>query len=180
MQKYSKTIQNIFLYSVSALYAVILYVFLLETRDFFDVNREMHRSINLIPLHSIIDYLLGEDIGQRSFSLMNVYGNIILFIPLGIYLPMFKGDKRLGINVLWIFLLSLSVEIIQFIFGIGVSDIDDIILNTLGGFIGIAVYKGLLYLLKNENKKRFVITVVSTMMAVLAIFLLSSLQIRVR
>jgi len=180
MQKYSKAVQNSLLYSVFVLYVIILFVFLLETWDFFDAGREIHRSINLVPLHSITNYLFGEDIGQRGFSFMNVFGNIILFIPLGIYLPLFKRDKRMGINVLWIFLISLSVEIIQYIFGIGASDIDDIILNTLGGFIGIAIYKGLLYLLKDENKTRFAITVVATIIAVPVLFLLTHLKIRVR
>jgi len=180
VQKYSKAVQNFLLYSVFVLYAIVLFVFLLKTWDFFDANREIHRSINLVPLHSIINYLLGEDIVGRGFSFMNVFGNIILFIPLGIYLPLLVRDKRMGINILWIFLISLSVEITQYIFGIGASDIDDVILNTLGGFIGIAIYKGLLYLFKDENKTRLVFTVVTTIIAVPVLYLLTHLKIRVR
>lgn len=180
MQKSSKIVQNFLLFSILFFYVIILFVFLIKTADFFDASREINRSINLIPFHSIIDYLFGEDVGQRGFSFMNVFGNIILFIPLGIYLPLLKCDKRIGINTLWIFFTSLSVEIIQYIFGIGASDIDDIILNTVGGFIGGAIYKVLLYLLKDEDKTRFVITIVSVIIAVPVLYLFTHLKIRIR
>lgn len=182
MQKLSKAMQNILLYTVLALYAIILFVFLLQTWGFFDANREIYRSLNLVPLRSMISYLFVGDISIRNFSIMNanVFGNIILFIPLGIYLPLFKCDKRIGVNVLLAFLISLSVEIIQYIFGIGASDIDDIILNTFGGFIGIVIYKSILYLFKDEKKTRLAIIIIGATISVPVLYLLTHLQIRIR
>ena len=92
------------------------------------------------------------------FAIFNVVGNIILFIPLGIYLTLLKRYKRIYVNILWIFSISLLVEIVQYVFGIGISDVDDIILNSLVCFVGIFIYKFLLSMFKNENKVKFIIT----------------------
>ncbi len=46
-------------------------------------------------------------------------------------------SKKLGI----IFLVSFLAELIQFLFGIGVADITDVITNTTGGLIGLWAYQ---------------------------------------
>ena len=60
-----------------------------------------------------------------------------------------------------IFLISLSIEIIQYAFRIGASDIDDIILNCLGGGIGILIYLLLEKLFKTKEKIKRAITIAS-------------------
>ncbi|MNI31119.1 VanZ like family protein [compost metagenome] len=57
--------------------------------------------------------------------------------------------------------MSLFIEIIQGLLGIGASDIDDIILNCLGGLVGILGYKFLLFILRDEKKVRTAITILS-------------------
>jgi len=63
------------------------------------------------------------------------------FFPFGVLLNVnFKGlsfSKKLGI----IFLVSFFAEFIQFLFGIGVADITDVITNTTGGLIGLWFYQ---------------------------------------
>lgn len=100
-----------------------------------------HRSINLIPFYSIKEYIFSSSVSIKKFAFGNVVGNIAIFIPFGAYLLLFKNNKRVITNLLFVFIVSLFVEIIQGIFGIGASDIDDIILNCLGGLIGILGYK---------------------------------------
>lgn len=69
--------------------------------------------------------------------------NIILFIPLGIFLPLlYKKYDKIGKIVLIGFLISLSVEIVQ-MFGCGATDINDLITNTVGACLGFCVYKAL-------------------------------------
>lgn len=58
-------------------------------------------------------------------------------------------------------LISLFAEIIQGVLGIGVFDIDDIILNCLGGWIGVLGYKFLLYILRDDEKAQTVISILS-------------------
>lgn len=76
----------------------------------------------------------------RSFFLFIYlfFGNIVWFIPQGFYLTFFKKTP-LYKGVLSGFLLSLCIEIAQFILGTGVSEIDDLILNTFGTFVGCLI-----------------------------------------
>lgn len=138
---------NILLYSVFAFYIIILLYLLLfksvSIRQVFSENRRILRAINIVPF----DYLTNNDIIARSFAFSNVFGNIVLFIPMGIYMPLLRQDEKIPKNILLLFFMSLSVEVIQYIFAIGITDIDDIILNCLGGFIGIITYKGFLMML---------------------------------
>jgi glycopeptide antibiotics resistance protein len=108
--------------------------------------------INLVPLRysfRCYRYALDARSGLRSFCLVNLLGNIALFLPLGILLPLvndcFRSLKRV---LLLAFCLSLTIELIQFVsrfFGIPRAvDIDDVILNTLGGCLGLVFYKFLI------------------------------------
>jgi len=159
-------IKTVFLYGVFICYLLLLLKILLLSRvsllELFNSQRTLNRSINLIPFQSIMEFISGSSNNLRRFAFGNVVGNIIIFIPLGIYLPLLKKDKRVLINLLFIFLVSLSVEILQGLLGIGVSDIDDIILNCLGGCIGILGYKFLLFILREEKKVRTAMTILST------------------
>jgi len=109
-----------------------------------------------------MEYISGGSENLKRFAFGNVVGNVAIFVPFGIYLPLFKNDKRVMTNLLFIFLVSLLVEIIQGLFGIGASDIDDVILNCLGGWIGILGYKFSILLVRNEKKVRSTITILST------------------
>lgn len=105
-------------------------------------------------------------------------GNIVIFIPLGTYLSLFKNDKRVITNLLFIFIVSLFVEIIHGLLGIGASDIDDIILNGLGGLIGISGYKFLLYIIRDEKKVHTVITILSAIGLPLILYYLFMMRMR--
>lgn len=94
-----------------------------------------------MKFYTIIEYMSGRTAVLKEFAFSNLLGNILIFVPLGIYLPLLKKDKRLKTNLLIIFIVSLFVEVIQGILGIGASNIYDIILNCLGGLVGILGYK---------------------------------------
>ncbi len=122
--------------------------------DLFSSDREYVRSINVIPFHTIYSYLSGSLNVSPVIVVSNILGNIILFVPLGLYLQLLKKTKKIWISILIIFFTPLFVEMFQFIFGLGAADIDDIILNCSGGLIGILVYRWLYAFLKNEEKVR--------------------------
>ena len=105
----------------------------------------------------------GKDTVFRSFAFTNVIGNIVIFLPFGVYLALFNPDKRLFKNVLFVFLFSLSVEILQYTLKLGIGDIDDVILNCLGGALGIAAYKILLSIFKDADKVRHLIEILAQM-----------------
>ncbi|MCF6409626.1 VanZ family protein [Pseudalkalibacillus salsuginis] len=95
--------------------------------------------INMIPLN------------ESVFS--EVYNNIRIFVPLGIYICMLKSKWSFMKKLLTIIGFTLAFEIIQFVLAIGRSDITDIQANTLGGTIGIGIYELLFKILKNRTKR---------------------------
>ena len=102
--------------------------------------------INLIPFVNLFDYESKRDM------LLNIIGNCTMFIPTGIVTPiLYKNLASFRKTVLMGFLLSLSIEIIQLPFAVRASDIDDLILNTVGVVIGYGIY-ALVKWLKSRKK----------------------------
>ena len=98
---------------------------------------------NLTPLKEIkrfMKYIWDNDALGRAAGL-NIFGNIIAFIPFGIYLP-YTSESKLGFisTFLYTFSLSLTIELVQLITKVGSCDVDDIILNALGGVIGYILW----------------------------------------
>ncbi len=68
---------------------------------------------------------------------MNLFGNVAAFMPFGFILPMLRfSNRRWYVIVLLSFLCSLCIEILQLVSMRGSFDVDDLMLNTLGGFLG--------------------------------------------
>lgn len=134
-----KIIVCLFIIYIIALFKIILFKEIPLT-DIFKSYRKM-RSINLIPFKSIFEFIAISGQGDAFTSVANVLGNLIVFVPLGYLVPsIFKRCSKI-INVVVVTAgLSLSFEVCQYVLGIGSSDIDDVILNTLGGLIGYAIY----------------------------------------
>jgi len=163
-----------FLYGVFVCYILLLIKILLLSR----ISHSELMSINLIPFYSIKEYIFSDSAAIKKFAFGNVVGNIVIFIPLGTYLSLFKNDKRVITNLLFIFIVSLFVEIIQGLLGIGASDIDDIILNCLGGLIGILGYKFLLFILRDQKKVYTAIRILSALGLPLILFYLFMMRMR--
>ena len=71
----------------------------------------------------------------------NLFGNIAIFMPFGFLVPILGRKKRkFWFTALASFELSLSVECIQLITKTGCFDVDDIFLNTIGGFLVFMFY----------------------------------------
>ena len=123
-----------FLYAAAACYgAALVYIVLLKNGLSFS-----GRCLELTPFAFIGDFIRKET--SLDVLLKNVLGNLAIFIPLGVLLPCLFRKLNLLKTVLIGFLVSLSFELLQLAFGIGVTDIDDLLLNTLGAFIGGVLY----------------------------------------
>ncbi|HSS20333.1 MAG TPA: VanZ family protein [Pyrinomonadaceae bacterium] len=103
--------------------------------------------VNLVPLdYSFRCFLIAPRQQVTSFCLKNTVGNLLLFLPLGILLPIASPRfQNLRSVVLFALCMSLSIETIQFIlrfFGnLRSVDIDDVLLNTLGAAVGFVLYR---------------------------------------
>lgn len=112
--------------------AVILYVTLYS-------RKESVRDVILIPFHSFIEAKEQPEL-YRSM-LMNVF----LFVPLGLSFPYILPD-RWGVAAHMVFAvlaggcLSAVVEAVQYRYGLGRCEVDDVIMNTLGALLGAQAY----------------------------------------
>ena len=81
------------------------------------------------------EYLRFAQNGSWRVFIYYFVGNIICFIPFGALLYRNNKTSKVGVLVLSV-LLSATIEILQFVFGTGVTEIDDVILNTCGSMFG--------------------------------------------
>lgn len=108
------------------------------------LGREVHSNYryNLVLFQEIGRYYrLGIQRGSWNLFILNVIGNIMVFMPLGAFLPMlFKRCRNLFFTMILSMEVSLVVELIQLMTKVGSFDVDDLLLNTLGGVCGFLVY----------------------------------------
>ncbi|WP_053956431.1 VanZ family protein [Inediibacterium massiliense] len=110
---------------------------------------------NTIPFKTITMYIINFNHYNFDIWFNNIFGNMIVFMPFGFLLPFVinKGNS-LGQNIKISFLVSSCIEVLQFIFRLGICDIDDIILNIIGSTIGFFLYKLFIKGLKIINKEK--------------------------
>ena len=116
------------------LLAVIYILCLFHVVTFQDIN---YGESNFIPFKEIFRY----SIGSNKF-IKNVLGNIILFIPFGFLSSYLLKNRKLVVITILTIIASGTIETVQYYIG-RVFDIDDIILNLLGGIIGFLIYIGI-------------------------------------
>lgn len=135
----------------------------------------MWSKSNFIPFKEMFRY----SFGTRLF-IKNVLGNIIMFIPYGFFVSYFLNLKKPLSNFILVLLVSCSIEVTQLIIG-RVFDIDDIILNVLGGMIGFYVYKSLDFLnihLPKMLKKPIIYNIVIILIAIVfALYMFNMIEI---
>ena len=119
------------------------------------VIEEGWKHANLKPFSTISLFYRSKRL-REEYKYDNIGGNIIGFVPLGILLPaLFLSIRGIWRIALVCFCISLLFETTQLLTGLGSFDVDDIILNTLGGIIGYLVFLGLKRILPDEHERVF-------------------------
>ena len=126
-----------------------------------------NRRANLIPF--------SEPVILNSENILNV----VIFVPLGIYAAILLERWIFGKKLLFFFLLSLLVEGLQYILRVGAFDVTDMITNTLGGVIGLMVFKAVEKAFNNSVKAQKFINIIAATGTVLMILLLLLLKMDV-
>ena len=121
------------------------------------------RSVNLVPFGESV-------IVNGRVDVSEIWNNLLAFVPVGIYLGMLGGARGFWKKAGIVLGISLGYEVLQFVFGIGASDVTDLLMNTLGGVVGIGGYVLLERLLK--GKTVLVLNVLAGMCTVLLVGLL--------
>ena len=100
---------------------------------------------NLIPFKTISFYFLAfvGDYINKSIVLGNIVGNILMFVPLDLFISIFFPSKIIGLKrKIFMFLFFIIViEVIQLVTQTGFFDVDDIILNSIGFMTGYFLFR---------------------------------------
>ncbi len=122
------------------LISMVYFLFFAESLGRTSVGREYH--YNLVPFKEIHRYLTYYDVIGPYTVFLNIAGNVLAFVPFGLFFPLLSRKNRGFLKVTLIsFEVSLLVELIQLVTRVGSCDVDDMILNTLGGMIGCLCFK---------------------------------------
>ena len=148
-----------------AVYFLILVWILLFKMSFSLDELYKNRSINLIPF-------MGSVLVNGRIYINEIIDNILVFIPIGIYICMLKEDWSILRKISVGFFISLGIEVLQFILAIGATDITDLLGNTLGGILGIGVFYLFSKLFKNKTNK-----IINTLALIATILLVSMISI---
>ena len=110
-----------------------------------DYAQIMRGNMNLIPFHTIGNYwkvvTRWEFTPLFRHSVINLGGNIFLFIPIGYFLPRLWPYLRNFFSFLLTCAMAITlVELLQLVTLLGSLDIDDLILNLLGMVVGYLIY----------------------------------------
>lgn len=153
-----------------AIYVIILTWIIIFKMQFSIEYLPYIRSINLIPFAESV-------IVNGKIYLKEILYNLIVFIPVGIYIAILWKDKKIYQKILPILLLTLTYESLQYILHIGASDITDILMNSLGGILGIVFINFLYKIFKNNNKVDKALIILATICTLLLLILLITLII---
>jgi glycopeptide antibiotics resistance protein len=130
-------------------YRIPSYHFLIPAN--ISLKASFHRA-NFVPFATCYYYLSGQEHFETGME--NLGGNIILFIPYGFLLPVLLNKAGILKKTLRaVMLTSIAFELMQLVLDNGNCDIDDVLLNTLGGGMGYFGFLCVFYLVRQKWKK---------------------------
>lgn len=113
-------------------------------------------GLNLRPLETIRTFATmlvhGSSRKRRLYAAANLLGNVGLFVPMGVILPiLFTKMRPFLATTLCSTVVISAVELLQVVSGLGVCDVDDLLLNLLGVWLGWLAWK--LWQWQNNRRK---------------------------
>jgi glycopeptide antibiotics resistance protein len=135
---------------------LILFKFSVHLASVLNYDR---RSVNLIPF------------SRSSGSAGEVADNVLVFVPFGLLAAVNFRPLCLRRKLLIVLVFSLTMEIIQYIFAIGASDITDVITNTAGGLLGLTAYDLSARYVNPTMLDRFIVAAGSALLLLFLLFL---------
>lgn len=128
------------------LFALFVILFLRSRGDhYIDLSllEYIKRSANFVPFKTIHQFITAYQNDRLNTDILmeNLLGNLLLFFPMGLYLPFhFRKLSKTSLFVISMLILLFIVEATQILTRRGRFDIDDFILNMIGALIGFGVW----------------------------------------
>ena len=141
-KKLTRNVFIIYIIGVLSLTFIVRETMILRTPD--------NRGVILEPFREV-DTMLHQP--NHFFWFMQIFLNILLFVPFGFLLPMISERFRsFGLTTVIGFIFSAGIETMQYITGRGLTEVDDVINNTAGALIGYVIYEIMMYLHKRTQR----------------------------
>ncbi len=150
MSGYQKKAYRAFGKILFVIYIVFIFYFLLISEVYGRTGEPGERHYNLVLFREIRRFwTYREQLGAFA-TLANLLGNVLVFVPFGFLMAMASKYRSFFNTIFYSFLLSLIVEATQLFLAVGSFDVDDLLLNTIGGVLGY-----LAFLVCNAIRRRY-------------------------
>lgn len=124
----------------------ILFLYRIRTGEQFELevfSEEHFNMVNYIPFATIISFFERAEEGaiNRDIVVRNMAANLLMFVPMGMALPVLfeKKFNKLWKMILFMLVLVSIIEVTQFLTFYGSADVDDLILNVVSAVIGYSI-----------------------------------------
>lgn len=140
------------------LYGCLVIYFVLFSDRLGRVEGYSTYRYNLVPFEEIKRFIVYRSYVSLGSFLLNLVGNLLVFFPVGFLIPIWRLEKTGCIRIIiYSFLFSLCIETLQLITRVGVFDVDDLMMNTVGGLLGWICYcitRFVYHRMREKNKRR--------------------------
>lgn len=155
MSKDTKKVVRYICIVLFTVYIVAMFYFLIFSDGFGRGTGYETRRYNLEPFCEIKRFIKYRSALSTESVMLNLVGNVVAFVPFGMLIRWVR-NKKTGFFVAFFysFAFTFIIETIQYITKSGVFDIDDIIMNTVGGLIGYIIYRILAYFLDHRKRRK--------------------------
>lgn len=120
------------------IFFLVYFLFLAEWYGRTGMAEEYRYNLELFKeIRRFITYR--EQLGMFAVF-ANLFGNILIFVPYGFFISMAAERRGFFKTLFCSFGLSLCVELVQLVTRVGSFDVDDILLNTIGGILGYILF----------------------------------------
>ena len=122
------------------LYIIFVFYFLLISEIYGRTGEMQEYHYNLILFKEIKRFWNYRNQLGIFATATNLLGNVLIFLPFGFFMAMASKYRSFLSTLVYSFALSLTVEISQLFMKVGCFDVDDLLLNTIGGMLGFITF----------------------------------------
>lgn len=136
------------------LYIIFVFYFLLISEIYGRTGEMQEYHYNLVLFREIKRFWnYREQLGIFATA-TNLLGNVLIFLPFGFFMAMASKYRSFLSTLIYSFALSLTIELSQLFMKVGCFDVDDLLLNTIGGILGFITFLICNVIRRNYAKKR--------------------------
>ena len=136
------------------LYIIFVFYFLLISEIYGRTGEMQEYHYNLVLFREIKRFWnYRRQLGIFATA-TNLLGNVLIFLPFGFFMAMASKYRSFLSTLIYSFALSLTIELSQLFMKVGCFDVDDLLLNTIGGILGFITFLICNVIRRNYAKKR--------------------------